>query len=179
MRRSRSSSEAPIRLPSRPPITPPTAAPASALPTPGPATAAPSKAPVPAPTSVPVFSCGPGPYPVGSPAQPASVTARPSATVEQMLARRVMAESPGNAKASRRVYSYSRFEQNAQRAFAQPSEFHGVICGGVGVSAEAILLKAYRIENAQLAEIEGELTPAKLAKASWVDLCDADADEKA
>jgi magnesium transporter len=40
------------------------------------------------------------------------------------------------------------------------------------------VLKLYHIEKAQLAEIEGELTRETLAKASWLDLCDASEKEK-
>jgi magnesium transporter len=40
------------------------------------------------------------------------------------------------------------------------------------------VLKAYRIENTQLTEIEGDLTRATVAKARWIDLGDASDDDK-
>jgi magnesium transporter len=45
-------------------------------------------------------------------------------------------------------------------------------------SQEARVLKSYRIENGDLAETDGKPESAELAKAQWIDLCDATDDEK-
>jgi magnesium transporter len=48
-----------------------------------------------------------------------------------------------------------------------------------GHAEEAGVLKAYRIEDGVLHELDGKLTAAVLRKAQWIDLCDASDDEKA